>query len=187
MKHHKFLATWCKEITHWRRPWYWERLKAGGKGENRGWDGWMASTDWLDGHEFEQCPGVGDGQGSLACCSPRGRYLFIWPALWAPHSSTLAWKIPWMEEPGRLQSMGSQRVRHDWATELNWSELTTHFMLAGTCTKWPLSSNQFLFSGILFKEKYVLTSHDLNWQFYCELLLMHTYILIDQSQFPLTT
>ena len=34
----------------------------------------------------------------------------------APHSSTLAWKIPWMEEPGRLQSMGSRRVRHDWAT-----------------------------------------------------------------------
>ena len=31
----------------------------------------------------------------------------------APHSSTLAWKIPWMEEPGRLQSMGLQRVRHD--------------------------------------------------------------------------
>ena len=31
----------------------------------------------------------------------------------APHSSTLAWKIPWMEKPGRLQSMGSQRVRHD--------------------------------------------------------------------------
>ena len=36
----------------------------------------------------------------------------------APHSSTLAWKIPWMEEPGRLQSMGSWRVRHDWATSL---------------------------------------------------------------------
>ena len=33
----------------------------------------------------------------------------------APHSSTLAWKIPWMEEPGRLQSMGSLRVRHDWS------------------------------------------------------------------------
>ena len=33
----------------------------------------------------------------------------------APHSSTLAWKIPWMEEPGRLQSMASQRIRHDWA------------------------------------------------------------------------
>ena len=37
----------------------------------------------------------------------------------APHSSTLAWKIPWMEEPGRLQSMGLLRVRHDWATSLS--------------------------------------------------------------------
>ena len=37
----------------------------------------------------------------------------------APHSSTLAWKIPWMEEPGRLQSMGSLRVRHDWVTSLS--------------------------------------------------------------------
>ena len=37
----------------------------------------------------------------------------------APHSSTLAWKIPWMEEPGRLQSMGSWRVRHDWVTSLS--------------------------------------------------------------------
>ena len=37
----------------------------------------------------------------------------------APHSSTLAWKIPWTEEPGRLQSMGLQRVRHDLATSLS--------------------------------------------------------------------
>ena len=37
----------------------------------------------------------------------------------ATHSSILAWRIPWMEEPGRLQSMGSQRVRHDSATSLN--------------------------------------------------------------------
>ena len=37
----------------------------------------------------------------------------------APHSSTLAWKIPWMEEPGRLQSMGLLRVGHDWATSLS--------------------------------------------------------------------
>ena len=41
------LATWCKELTHWKRPWYWERLRAGGEGGNRGWDGWMASlTQW---------------------------------------------------------------------------------------------------------------------------------------------
>ena len=37
----------------------------------------------------------------------------------APHSTTLAWKIPWMEEPGRLQSMGSLGVGHDWATSLS--------------------------------------------------------------------
>ena len=43
----------------------------------------------------------------------------------APYSSTLAWKIPWMEEPGRLQSMGFLRVGHDWATSL--SLFTFHF------------------------------------------------------------
>ena len=42
----------------------------------------------------------------------------------APHSSTLAWKIPWTEEPGGLQSMGLQRVRHHWATELNYVYLS---------------------------------------------------------------
>ena len=41
----------------------------------------------------------------------------------ATHSSILAWKIPWREEPGRLQSMGSQRVGHDWATSLSFSLL----------------------------------------------------------------
>ena len=61
------LTTWCKELTHW--PWCWERLKAG-EGDNRGWDGWMASR--LDGYEFEQAPGVGHGHGGLACCSPWG-------------------------------------------------------------------------------------------------------------------
>ena len=37
------LATWCEELTHLKRPWCWERLKAGGEVDNRGWDGWMAS------------------------------------------------------------------------------------------------------------------------------------------------
>ena len=40
----------------------------------------------------------------------------------ATHSGILAWESPWLEEPGGLQSMRSQRVRHDWATELNWTE-----------------------------------------------------------------
>ena len=42
----------------------------------------------------------------------------------ASHSSILAWRIPWMEEPGRLQSTGSQRVRHDWATSLHFYDIT---------------------------------------------------------------
>jgi len=41
------LATWCEEPTHWKRPWCWERLRAGGEAGVRGWDGWMASpTQW---------------------------------------------------------------------------------------------------------------------------------------------
>ena len=40
------LATWCKEMTHWERLWCWERLKAGGEGDERGWDVWMALQNW---------------------------------------------------------------------------------------------------------------------------------------------
>ena len=41
------LATWCKELTHWKTPWCWERLKSGGEWNERGWEGWMASpTQW---------------------------------------------------------------------------------------------------------------------------------------------
>ena len=41
------LATWCEELTHWKRPWCWEGMKAGGEGDDRGWGGWMASlTRW---------------------------------------------------------------------------------------------------------------------------------------------
>ena len=44
------LATWCEETIQWKRPWCWERLKMGGEGNNRGWDGWMASpTRWTWG------------------------------------------------------------------------------------------------------------------------------------------
>ena len=47
------LATWCGELTHLKRPWCWERLRAGGQGDDRGWDGWMASSTrwtrvWVD-------------------------------------------------------------------------------------------------------------------------------------------
>ena len=81
------LATWFEELTHWKRPWFWEILKAGGEGDNRGWDGWMASLTW-------------------------------WTWVWV--SSGSGW---WTVKPGMLQSVELQRVRHDWATELNWIEL----------------------------------------------------------------
>ena len=62
------LATWCKGLTHLKIPWCWERLKVGGEGyEMVGWH------HWINRHEFEKAPEVGDGQRSLACCSPRGR------------------------------------------------------------------------------------------------------------------
>ena len=43
LKKLQYLTTWCEEMTPWKRPWCWERLKAGGEGDDRGWDGWMAS------------------------------------------------------------------------------------------------------------------------------------------------
>ena len=56
---------------HWKRPWCWERLKAGGEGDDRGQDGWMASpSQWT---WFWAILGDGEGQGSLACCSPWSR------------------------------------------------------------------------------------------------------------------
>ena len=85
-------------MTHLKRPWCWEGLKVGGEGDDRGWDGWMASaTQWT----------------------------WVWV-----HSGSW-W---WTGRPGVLQSMGSQRVGHDWATELNWTRL-----------QWPVTMNIIFF------------------------------------------
>ena len=80
------LANWCEEPAHWKRPWSWERLKAGGEGDDRGWDGWMASPTW-------------------------------WTWVWV--SSGSWWRTG---KPDVLQSIGSQRVRHNWEIELNWTD-----------------------------------------------------------------
>ena len=75
----------CEELTHWKRLWCWEELGAGGEGDDRGWDGWMASlTRWT----------------------------------WVSVNSGSWW---WTGSPGVLWFMGSQRVGHDWATDLIWS------------------------------------------------------------------
>ena len=60
-----YLMWWTDSFE---KTWYWERLKVGEEGDDRAWNGWMTSL--FDGHEFEQAPGVGDRQGSLAGCSP---------------------------------------------------------------------------------------------------------------------
>ena len=59
-----------QRVDSLEKIWCWEGLGAGGEGDDRGWDGWMAS---LDGREFEWTPGVGDGRGCLAFCDSWGR------------------------------------------------------------------------------------------------------------------
>ena len=83
----QYFGHMIEELTHWKIPWCWEGLRAGGEGDDRGWDGWMASPTWLTS-------------------------VWVYSRRW--------W---WIGRPGMLRFMGSQRVRHDWATELNWTEL----------------------------------------------------------------
>ena len=64
------LSTWCEELTHWKRPWCWERLKAGAEGTTEDMVGWH---HWLNGHGFGWTLGVGDGQRGLVCWSSWGR------------------------------------------------------------------------------------------------------------------
>ena len=81
------LAASCEELTCWKRHWCWEGLGAGGEGDDRGWDGWMASpTQWT----------------------------------WVWVNSGSWW---WTGRPGVLGFMGLQRVGHNWATELNWTDV----------------------------------------------------------------
>ena len=80
---------WSPDVKSWL--WCWVRLKAGGEGDDKGWDGWIASS---------------------------ARWTWVW-------ASSRSWW--WTGKPGALQSMGSQRVEHDWATELNWTEAHAQF------------------------------------------------------------
>ena len=65
------LATWCEELIHWKRLGCWERLKQEEKETKE--DEMVGLHHWLNGHEFEQALGDGEGQGSLACCNLWGR------------------------------------------------------------------------------------------------------------------
>ena len=91
------LATWWEELTHLKRPCHWARLKAGGEGDDRGWDGWMASPTTQ------------------------------WTRVWVNSGSW--W---WTGGPGLLQPMVSQRVGHDWVTELKWISKSTQLIFIYT-------------------------------------------------------
>ena len=84
------LTIWYKELTYWKDSDAGKDWRQEEKGTTE--DKMIRWHHRLNGHEFEQASGVGDGQGSLACCSPWGH-----------------------------------RVRHDWATELNWKQPRWHW------------------------------------------------------------
>ena len=144
------MATSCEELTHWKRPWCWEGLGAGGEADDRGWDSWMASLTrwtwvWMNsgswswtgspgmllfmglqrvGHiwatelntshvkkrpwccESLKAGGEGDDRGWDGWMASLTRWTWAW-------ASFRRW---WTGKPGVLQSMGSQRVRDNWAT-----------------------------------------------------------------------
>ena len=88
-----------KQLSYWTDWWHPYRYKTSlvaqtVKRLSTMWETWVQSLGWEDPLEKEM----------------------------AVHSSTIPWKIPWTEEPGRLQSMGSQRVRHEWANSLHFTQ-----------------------------------------------------------------
>ena len=108
------LATSSEELTHWKRLWCWEGLGAG-EGDDRGWDGWMASpTQWT----------------------------------WVWVNSGNWW---WTGRPGVLRFMGSQRVRHDWATALNW--IMANLFRWPPLTEEPTKSHFIWIKGTAFTQE----------------------------------
>ena len=129
-------STWAtsrEELTHWKRLWCWDGLAAGGEGDDRGWDGWMASLTW-------------------------------WTWVWV--NSRSWW---WTGRPGVLRFMGSQRVGHDWATELNWWVQIGFRYRSNKCDmKWKYFSFLFVRTSLLPVQ--VVCAYIYNWK-KCYILL----------------
>ena len=123
----------CDELTHLKRPWCWERLRARGEGDDRGCGGWMASPTW---------------------------------GTWVWASSGSWW---WTGKPGVLQSMGSQRVGHDWVTELNWTEL---IIQVGLGLKWTKSqTTQFKILSKICRKLYL-------WYIFYHIILPYGFVTL---------
>ena len=97
----------------------------------------------------------------------------------ATHSSTLAWKIPWVEEPGTLQSMVPQRVRHDWATSLS---LHTVYMFVHVCVCVVYGSLN-VYSRSYYKGRFTLFISLLKAILFCPCLWWWYMILVINSVF----
>ena len=95
------LATWCEELTYWKRPWCWGRLRVRGEGGNRGWDGWMASSTqwtWIWANSGRQWrtgkPGGLQPMGLRTQLSDWTTDLLTQKSL----EKTMIWKTPWSIE-----------------------------------------------------------------------------------------
>ena len=105
---------WPPHAKSWliRKDWCWEGLGAGGEGDDRGWDGWIASLTW---------------------------WMWVWV------NSGRWW---WTGRPGVLQLMGSQRVGHNWETELNWTELNLFLSFCQIAISYHFSSHHLFINLI---------------------------------------
>ena len=110
------LATWYEEPACWKRPWCWERLKAGGEGDNRAWDDWMESPRWWTWIWVDSRSWWWTGKpGMLQSMRLQGiGHDWATELNW---TSILAWKIPWTEELVAYSPWCHKRVEHYWVTE----------------------------------------------------------------------
>ena len=133
---------WPPHAKSWLigKDWHWEGLGAGGEGDNRGWDGWMASLTW---------------------------WMWVWV------NSRSCW---WTGKPGVLQFTGLQRVGHDWATDLIWSDhallhgLVYHLFL--TCQEQFIKAIQVNWKTMFLKRAFLF----LSWYFLDESCLSSEHL-----------
>ena len=118
------LATWCQESTHWRRPWFWERLRTGGEGGSRGWNSWMASssqwtsvwansgTQWRTGK-----PGVLQSIGSQS---------WTWLCHWTTNSS-VSWIYFFLRLIRKLSVLGDSSLLVYFLNYVHWDNTGKFF------------------------------------------------------------